>query len=104
MASHHRSHGLAATDKERRRAGAVAGRTGALLAIDLLGRAVHFAAGLGLMRSGTALGELPDNDALNQIGARLKTENVVLQIDFTRIGGIEPHHFPFHNAPPAAAA
>src|SRR5258706_5114284 len=104
MASHHRSHGLAAADKERRRARAVAGRTGALLAIDLLGRAVHFAAGLGLVRSGAALGELPDDDALDQIGAGLQAKNVVLEIDFARIGGIEGEHFGFHCALSAVAA
>src|SRR5712671_413811 len=104
MAPHHRSHGLAAADKKRRRARAVAGRTRAFLTIDLLGRAVHFAAGLGLMRSRTPLGELPDDNALDQIGPRLKTEDVIFQIDFARIGGIERQHLGFHDAPSAAAA
>src|SRR5688572_19485741 len=100
MAADDRRHRLAAADEEGSGARAVTGRTGTLLAVPLLGRAVDLAAGLGLVRTGAALGELPDDDALDEVSARLQTEDLVLEIDLARRLGIQVEDLQLHLSPP----
>src|ERR1700749_3963844 len=83
VAVHHRTHRLRTADEERRRTLAATCATAALLRTVLLLRAVHFRARQDLVIAAAALGELPDDDALDQIRARLETEDGVVQFDFT---------------------
>src|SRR5262245_36288928 len=56
---------------------AVAGRAGALLPIHLLAGTVDLASVLHVMGAGLALGQLPHDTALQDVDARLETENLV---------------------------
>src|SRR3546814_2665451 len=72
---------LAAADEDRRATIAVTGGAATLLATELLagaGDVRPFARGAG--RS-TAICELPVDDAEQNVGARLKTENLVVELD-----------------------
>src|SRR5262245_7779362 len=55
----------------------MAGGTGALLPIHLLAGAVDLGAVLDVVRAGLALGQLPHHAALQDVGTRLETEDVV---------------------------
>src|SRR6185437_5382698 len=59
--------------------------------------AVDFAARQNLVRAGAALGELPDDDALDEIGARFQTEDRIAQFDFARRFRIPIEDFRFHD-------
>src|SRR6185503_8163235 len=80
----------------------VAGGASALLAVHLLAGAPDLGAVLDLVGAGAALGELPDDAALNEGGARLEPENRIRQLD--RAGGftVEGHDFQFHVTRPPA--
>src|SRR3546814_15659186 len=73
---------LATTDEDRRPAIAVTGRTAALLPTELLAGARHIAAFAGGTGRTTALFELPGHDAVQDVGAGVDTEDIVVQIDF----------------------
>src|SRR5882762_10651551 len=79
----------------------MASRTRTFLAIPLLGRAIDFAAGFGFVRARAALGELPYDHPLNKIGARLQSENVVLELDFAGGLRVQSENFLFHGQLPA---
>ena len=73
------------------------GRTGALLLVHLLGRPVDVRTVLDGVRAGLALGKLPADAAGKQIGARLETEDGLVELDRTgrlafKRGDIELHH------------
>mgnify|MGYP001594508210 CR=1 FL=1 len=59
----------------------VAGAAAALLVAKLFRRAVDFAARLGLVGALLALVELPLDNPVNDVNARLETKNVVCQLD-----------------------
>jgi hypothetical protein len=67
MAAHDRAERLAAAAELRRRLVAVAGATGALLGVHLLGRRRHFGAALGLVRALLAARQLPHDAALQDV-------------------------------------
>src|SRR3546814_1969733 len=71
----------ATTDEDRRPAIAVTSRAAPLLAIELLAGALHIAAFAGGTSRTTALFELPGHDAVQDVGAGVDTEDVVVQID-----------------------
>src|SRR6185437_3982864 len=81
MAVRHRAHRLGAADEQRRGTGAVTGGAAALLLAETVLGAVDLGAGQRLVLAGAALGELPDDDALDEVGARLETEDLVLELD-----------------------
>src|SRR5690606_24030233 len=101
---------LAAAAELRSGLGTVTGATCALLVVHLLRRGGNFATHLGLVRSGLALGELPANHAVQDIGARLQTENLVRKHDGTvglafERGDLEIHYSaPFSSVAGAGAS
>src|SRR3989344_4222003 len=72
---------LAAADEDRCLAIAVTGGTAALLATELLAGAGDVAAFAGGASRTTALFELPRNDAVQDVGARIDAEDVVVEVD-----------------------
>ena len=109
VAPNDRSERLAAAAELRSGLGAVAGATSTLLGIGLLGRGGNLAAHLGLVGAGLTLGELPANHALQDVGARLKPENVIGKRDrAVRLavegGDLQVHHSaPFSSVAGAAS-
>src|SRR5262249_49472416 len=101
VAVHDRTHGLGAPDVERSGTRTVTGAAAALLRAGLLLRAVHFRAGQDLVIAAAALGELPNDHALDQILARLKTEDGVVEFDFTGRLVVEIEDFRLHGQPSA---
>src|SRR3982074_2981134 len=75
--AHHRAERPAAAAELRHPGRAVTRAAGALLLVHLLAGAPDIGAALGLAGAGLALGELPVDAALDQILARLQTENGV---------------------------
>src|SRR3546814_10663159 len=71
----------ATTDEDRRPAIAVTSRAAPLLAIELLAGALHIAAFAGGTSRTTALFELPGHDAVQDVGAGVDTEDIVVKID-----------------------
>src|SRR5262249_26981014 len=69
---------------------------GALLAVHFLAGTMDFGAVLDRMSAGAALGELPNNAALNEIGARLQPEDRVRYGDRTGRLPVEGGDFQFH--------
>src|SRR6185295_7700590 len=65
---------------------------------------IDFAPGLRLVRAGAALGELPDDHALNEVGARLQSEDLVLEIDLAGRFRVERENLLFHVQLPAFAS
>ena len=76
-----RAVGLAAADEDRGAAIAVTGGTAALLLAELLAGAVDFAALAGGTRRAAAVDELPGDDAVEDVGARLDAEHGVVELD-----------------------
>src|SRR5437868_11429384 len=98
MAARARAEGLTAADKDAGAARAVASAARALLIAKLLTGAIHFAACLGLVRSRLALVELPLDDPMNNIGARIKAEDVIGKIDTAGILSFDGLNIGFHDA------
>ncbi len=73
--------GLAATDEDRRLAVAVASRAAALLATELLAGARNVAALTRGPSRRAAVDQLPGDDAVKDVGARLDGENLVVELD-----------------------
>src|SRR6185437_16770202 len=82
VAAHHRAEGLAAAAELRCRLVAVAGATGALLRIHLLGRRRDLGAALGLVRALLAVRKLPHHAALQDVLADGYGEHRVGEVDF----------------------
>ena len=75
---------LAAADEDRRAAIAVTSRTAALLATELLAGARDVGALAGAARGRAALLELPGDDAVQDVGARIEAEDLVVELDVRR--------------------
>src|SRR5581483_3154532 len=71
--------------------------------VHLLCRAGDFATHLGLVRAGLALGELPVNATLDEVGARLEPENGVRQIDGSGLFAFERGDLHFHVTRPPSS-
>src|SRR4029078_8428741 len=104
MATRARPKGLAAANEDAGAARTVTGAARALLVSVFLAGAVDLAAGLGLMRSRLALIELPLDDAMQNIGARLESEDVLGEIDGTRLLGLDGLDVGFHDGHPYSLA
>src|SRR3569623_825506 len=72
---------LTTTAEHRRAAIAVTGGTAALLATVLLARAGDVGALARAACRGTTLFELPGNDAVQDVGARIEAEDLVVELD-----------------------
>ncbi len=80
--------GLAAADEDGRAAIAVAGGAAALLAAELLAGARDFAAFAGRAGGTAAVGQLPGDHAVQDVGPRLDPEDRIVEGDVgARLGG-----------------
>src|SRR5207244_4084853 len=91
-----RAVGLAAADEDRRSAVAVTGGTAALLPAELLARARNLRALASSAGSAATLFELPGDDAMEDVGARLDGENLVVELDVATSLGIEGLYLDLH--------
>src|SRR5205085_8657020 len=82
----------------------VTSAAGALLGVYLFTGAPDIRAVLHCMRAGAALGELPDDAALDEIGARLEPEDVLVERDRAGRLAVESRDFHVHHAPPSVGA
>src|SRR5262249_27037059 len=103
VAAHHRTERTAATAKQVDARRAVAGTASTLLAVHLLAGAPDVGAVLHGMGAGAALGQLPHDAALDQIGTRLKAEDGVVQRDRSGRLAVERGDLELHHAPPLSA-
>src|SRR6185295_14925033 len=83
---------------------AVAGAARTLLRAGLLAGAGDVRAVLDRVGAGTALGELPHDAALDQVLARLKAKDVLVERDRTRFLAFEGGDLEVHHAPPSFAS
>src|SRR6516162_11263237 len=74
-------------------------RAGALLPVHLLAGAVDFAPVLDVMGAALTLGELPAHATVQDIGARLQTEDGVRQVHPARRRAVEGRDFELHFKP-----
>src|SRR5439155_4554605 len=86
----------AATAEEVHLRRAVAGGAGALLLVHLLAGAVDLGAVLDVVGAALALGKLPDDAALQNVGARHEAEDRVQKLDRTRCLAVKRHNLEFH--------
>src|SRR5262245_54235960 len=84
--------------------GAVARRTGALLPIHLLAGARDLRPVLDLVGAALAFCQLPDDAAMNDVGARLEPENSVGQRDRAGLLAVERGDLNFHITRPSSAS
>src|SRR5262249_5067268 len=99
MAAHNRTES-ATTATELRYAGrAVTGAASALLRIHLLTGPPDFGAALRLVCPALALRELPVDATLDEVGARLQSEDRIGQRGLARILSIESDDLEFHHSP-----
>src|SRR5215470_19094560 len=96
MAARGRAERAAATAEQVDLGRAMAGGAGALLPIHLLAGAVDLAAVLDVVGAGLALGQLPHHAALQDVDARLETENVVRDGDAARRLALEGRDLQLH--------
>ena len=87
---------LAAADEDRRPAIAVTSRAAALLAAELLAGAGNVAALARRTRRSAAVDELPGDDAVKDVGARLDGENLVVELDVAASLGVEGLYLDLH--------
>ena len=80
---------LPAADEDGSAPVTVTGDAAALLAAELLARARDVGALAGAARGGAALLELPGDDAVQDVGARIEAEDLVVELDLARIGAAE---------------
>src|SRR5690606_14851169 len=80
---------LTTTDKHRSAAIAVTSRAAALLATPLLARASNVRTLASSAGSATTVFELPGNDAVQDVSARLNTENGVIELDVASSVAVE---------------
>src|SRR5262249_35628996 len=90
-------HGAVAPLRAARRA--LARAAGALLPPRLLAAAGDLADLLGVVRTLAALGELPADDARDQVGARRQAEHLVGEVDVAGRGVVESLDCDFHDRP-----
>src|SRR5882672_5815036 len=81
MRAHHGAERTAAAAELRHPGRAVTRTAGALLLVHLLAGAPDIGAALRLVGAGLALGELPVDAALDDILARLQTEDLIRQLN-----------------------
>src|ERR1051325_388390 len=82
---------------------AVTGSAGALLGMRLFTGAPDLGTVLHIVRAAAALGKLPDDAALDQVGARLKAKDVLVERNRARFLAVESGDFEVHHAPPSCA-
>src|SRR3954452_7839112 len=102
MAADHRTEGAATAAELRHTGGAVTRTAGALLLVHLLAGTPDIGAALRLVGAGLTLGELPIDAALDQILARLQTENGVRQLDRAGVLAFKRGDIQFHLTRPPA--
>src|SRR6185312_4771405 len=103
MIAHDRTEDRRAAAELRRTQRALARAAGALLRPGLLGRAGDFAHALGLVRAGAALGELPIDDAREDVAPHdRQPEDLVGEIDIAGFLILEAGDFELHLRPPPA--
>src|SRR5687767_6721495 len=103
MAAHLRAEGAAAAPELGGARGAVAGVAGALLLVDLLGRAIDLRPVLDRVRAGLALGELPAHATLQDIGARRKAEDGLVELERAGARAVKRADLDLHHAFSSAA-
>src|SRR4029077_484459 len=84
--------------------GAVTRGAGALLPVHFLAGACDIRPVLDLMRAALAFRQLPDDAAMNDVGARLEPENRVGQRDRAGLLAIECGDLDFHITRPSSAS
>src|SRR5580693_9911408 len=94
--THHRAERTAAAAELRHPGRAVTRTAGALLLVHLLAGAPDLGAALGLVGAGLTLVELPLNAALDDILARLQTEDAFGELDRTGRLAFKGCDFQFH--------
>ncbi len=107
MRANNRTEGARTADELRGTARTVTSAAGALLLVHLLTRTRILVAGLHLVRTGAALGQLPVDDARQDVRADVfDPENEIRNVHRTSLGGVEFDDFEFHNysAPSSAGA
>src|SRR5580693_5077326 len=77
---------------------------GALLPVHFLTGAHDICAILDLMRAALTLGQLPHDTAVNNVGARLETENGIGQRDGARFFAVERDDLEFHITRPSSVS
>src|SRR4051795_9010640 len=87
---------LAAADEDRSAAIAVTGGAAALLLAVLLAGAGDVAALAGSAGGAAALLELPGDDAVEDVGARLDAEHLIVELDVAARLGVEGLNFDLH--------
>src|SRR5690606_155129 len=105
MAAHDRAVRLATAAELRSASGMVTGAARTLLLVHLGAGARDFRAALGLVRALLLLGELPANDALEDVLTRIEAEDLVGELHLAgslagKSGDLDIHH----SAPSAAGA
>src|SRR4029453_7116980 len=88
---------LAATDEDRCATITVTGGTATLLTSELLAGAGDIAALPGGAGSAATLLELPGDDAVENVGAGLNAENLVVELDITAGLGAEALYLDLHD-------
>src|SRR5262249_54602804 len=96
VAAHQGPEGAAAAAEQVGAGRAVTGAAGALLAIHFFAGAPDLGAVLHLVGAALALGELPVDAALDQVGARIEAENGIRQLDRARRLAVEAGDLQFH--------
>src|SRR5262249_27998243 len=105
VAARGRAERAAATAEQIDPRRAVAGRTGALLPVHLLAGTVDLGAVPAVMGTALALGELPVDATVQDVRARLETENRIRQLDRAGRLAVERHDLQFHvTHPPSRQA
>ena len=84
---------LAAADEDRGAAVAVAGGAAALLAAELLAGAGDVAALARGARRCAAVGQLPGDDAMQDVGPGLDAEDRVVEFQVSALAGVEGLYF-----------
>src|SRR3546814_7555031 len=90
--------GLAAADKDRGAAITVTSGAAALLATEFLAGAGDLGTLASAARLAAPIGKLPIDDAEQDIGAWLKAEDFVVELDIAGGGCVERLNFQFHRA------
>src|SRR5204863_8641989 len=96
MAAHDRTKNHRAAAELRRAQAALAGPPGALLLVGLFGRAADLADALGLVGAGASLGELPGDDARQDIRPHLHPEHRIGELDVADLLVVEVAHAELH--------
>ena len=88
--------GLAAAHEDRGSAVAVTGGAAALLPAEFLASARNIRALTSTTGGAAALFELPGDDAVEDVGARLDGENLVVELDVAASLGVEGLYLDLH--------